>query len=114
MFAATLVATVYTRLELLSLDLEGEREHLLSIMLFALASLFLLGLGIVLAVLLLVVIFWDTHRLLVLSILTGFFLFMGIAAGAFAMHKSQTKPRLFTSSLSELQKDYEQLSGRRS
>lgn len=112
MFAATLVATVFTRLELLSVDLEEEREHLFSIMLLAIASMFLLGLGVVLAAFLLVVLFWETHRLLVLSILTACFLLIGGGVGAYALHKVRTKPKIFSASLTELNKDHQQLSTR--
>lgn len=111
-FAATLVAIVQTRLELLSIDLEEEREHLFSIMLLALVAVFLLGIGVVLAAILLVVIYWETHRILVLTILTVLFLLVGIATGAYALYKVRTKPRLFSSSLSELQKDSQQLDSR--
>lgn len=112
MFAATLVATVFTRLELLSVDLEEEREHLFSIMLLAIASMFLLGLGVVLAAFLLVVLFWETHRLLVLSILTACFLLIGGGVAAYALHKVRTKPKIFSASLTELNKDHQQLSTR--
>lgn len=109
MLAATLVAIVQTRLELLSVDLEEERQHLFTIMLLALVAVFLLGIGIVLAAILIMVIFWDTHRLLVLALLTVLFLLLGSATGAYALHRVRAKPRLFSSSLSELQKDQQQL-----
>jgi uncharacterized membrane protein YqjE len=112
MFGATMLAVVRTRLELLSIDLEEERERLFSIMFLALASAFLLGIGIVLAVILLVVAYWETNRLMVLGILTAFFLLFGAALVAYAMQKIRSKPRLFTSSLSELNKDQQQLSSR--
>jgi uncharacterized membrane protein YqjE len=111
--AATLVAVAHTRLDLLSNDLEEEREHVFSLLVLALAALFCLGVGVVLATLLIVVAFWDTHRLLVLGVLTGFFLLMSIAVWAFALHKVRTKPRLFAASLSELLKDRQQLTSRR-
>lgn len=110
--AATLVAIAHTRLDLLSADLEEDREHLLSLLVLTLAALFCLGVGVVLATILLVVAFWDTHRLLVLGLLAGFFLAVGIAAWVFAMHKARTKPRLFATSLSELFKDRQQLVSR--
>ena len=110
--AATLVAIAHTRLDLLSTDLEEDRAHLLSLLVLALVALFCLGVGVVLATILLVVAFWDTHRLLVLGSLAGFFLAAGMAAGAFAMHKARTKPRLFAASLSELLKDRQQLVSR--
>ncbi|MFZ0469937.1 MAG: phage holin family protein [Thiogranum sp.] len=110
--AATLVAIAHTRLGLLSTDLEEEREHLTSLMVLALAALFCLGVGVVLATILLVVAFWDTHRLLVLAGLSGFFLTMSMALWAYALHKARAKPGLFAASLSELFKDRQQLMSR--
>lgn len=109
---ATLVAIVHTRLELLSVDLEEERQHLFSIMLLSLIAVFLLGIGVVMAAIMLVVVYWDTNRLLVLSILTMLFLFLGIATGIYAVYRARSKPRLFSSSLDELQKDQQQLSSK--
>lgn len=108
-FAATLVAIVHTRLDLLSSDFEEAREHLLSLLVLALAALFFLGVGVLLVSIFIVAAFWDTHRLLALGGLAGFFLATGMAAWAFAMHKVRTKPRLFAASLSELIKDRQQL-----
>jgi len=110
--AATLVAIAHTRLELLSADVEEDRAQVLSLLMLAMAALFFLGVGLVLAAILLVVAFWDTHRLLVLGSLAGFFLAAGMAAGAYALHKARTRPRLFAASLSELFKDRQQLVSR--
>jgi uncharacterized membrane protein YqjE len=110
--AATLVATAHTRLDLLSTDLEEGRAHMLSLLVLVLVALFCLGVGVVLAAILLVAAFWDTHRLLVLGSLAGFFLAASMAAGAYAMHKTRTKPRLFAASLTELLKDRQQLVSR--
>lgn len=110
--AATLLAIVHTRLDLLSSDLEEERAHLFSLLVSALVALFCLGLGVVLAIFLVVVVFWDTHRLLALGTLTGFFLVAGLATWGYAMHKARNKPKLFAASLSELSKDRQQLVSR--
>jgi uncharacterized membrane protein YqjE len=112
MLASSLVSIAHTRLELLSTDLEEDREHLLSLVILSLVSLFSLMVGVVLAVILLVVIFWDSHRLLVLGSLAGLFLVMGLAACGFAVRKAKTKPRLFLASLLELFKDSQQLGSR--
>jgi uncharacterized membrane protein YqjE len=77
-----------------------------------LAALLCLGIGVVLATILLVVAFWDTHRLLALGALAGFFLVVGMGVWAFALHKARTKPRPFAASLSELFKDRQQLTSR--
>jgi uncharacterized membrane protein YqjE len=110
--AGTLVAIAHTRLDFLSADLEEERAHLFSLLALTLAALFCLGIGVVLATILLVVAFWDTHRLLALGALAGFYLVIGMGVWAFALHKARTKPRLFAASLSELFKDRQQLTSR--
>jgi uncharacterized membrane protein YqjE len=71
--AATLVAIVHTRLDLLSSDLEEERAHVLSLLVLSLSALFFLGIGVLLVTLLVVVAFWDTYRLLVLAVWPGCF-----------------------------------------
>lgn len=101
----TLIALVYTRLELFSTDLEEERERLAILLMLMLVALFCIGVGLILAVLLIVVAFGDTHRLLVLDGLTGLFLLGGLAAPWIALHKLRTKPRLFAATLAELYKD---------
>jgi uncharacterized membrane protein YqjE len=107
--AGSLVSIAHTRLELLSIDLEEDRIHLLSVVLLFLAALFSLVVGVVLVAILLVVIFWESHRLLVLGSLAGFFLVAGLVACGFALRKAKTKPRLFTTSLLELFRDSQQL-----
>ena len=103
--AATMVAIVHTRLDLLSTDLEEEREHFVALTLFALGAFFCLGVGVVLAASLLVFAVWDSHRLLALGALSATFLTAGAAAIVIALKKVKAKPRLFSASLAELRKD---------
>ena len=107
--AATLVAMARTRLHLLSTDLEEDRGHLLTLTVTSLGAVFFLGIGVVLSALLLVVVFWDTHRILILGLLAAVFLAAGLAAALRARRLARTKPRLFASSLSELLKDWQGL-----
>lgn len=110
--AATLVAMAHTRLDLLSTDLEEDRDHLLTLTITSLSALFFLGIGVVLSALVLVVLFWDTHRILILGLLAAAFLALGLVAANRARRLAKSKPRLFASSLSELFKDREQLVSR--
>ena len=110
--AASLVAIAHTRLELLSVDLEEEREHLLLLLVCTLTALFCIGVGVVLSAILLVAIFWDSYRLQVLGFLAVLFLVVGIATWLHAMRRARTKPRLFEASLTELFKDRQQLDSR--
>lgn len=107
--AATLAAMAHTRIALLSSDLEEDRAHLFALLILVLVALFCLGVGVLLAALLLVVLFWDSYRLLTLCILAGLFLTSGAAAWSLAVRKARSKPRLFSASLAELQKDRQHL-----
>lgn len=106
---ATLVAVAHTRLDMLSTDLEEDREHLLSLLILSLAALFCLGVAVILAVILLVAALGEAYRLLVLGSLAGLFLIVSCALWRFTVHKVKTKPKLFSASLSELYKDHQQL-----
>lgn len=106
---ATLVAIVKTRLELLGTDLEEGRERLISLLVMGFVSLFCLCFGLVLLAILIVVIFWDTHRLIALGLLTGSFLVTGAILLQLTLRELKTMPRMFEASLSELSKDQQQL-----
>ena len=107
----SLVAITHTRLDLLLTDFEEDRLRLLGILSQTLVGLFCLGVGLVLASILLVVAFWETHRLLVLGSLAAFFVASGLITLAFVIDKIRAKPKLFASSLAELLKDWQQLNG---
>jgi uncharacterized membrane protein YqjE len=103
--AGTLVAVAHTRLDLLAVDLEEELEHAVSQLVLTLLALLGLGIGVVLAAILLVVLFWDTHRLLPLGALSVFFLALGVAVWIYASRMAANKPKLLAASLAELTKD---------
>ena len=107
--SVSLIGIVHTRLELLSTDVAEEREQLTSFLVLVLVALFCLGVGVVLLAILIVVAFWESHRLVALAGLTGLFLTAGVGLGRFAMHRVRNKPRLFEASLAELSKDRQQL-----
>ncbi|PWB59105.1 MAG: hypothetical protein C3F18_01295 [Nitrosomonadales bacterium] len=107
--AASSVAIVRTRLELLSTEVAEEKERLLSLLWLGTAALFFIGLGIVFAALLLTVALWENHRLLVLGILTLLFLGLGGAALSMALKQARNGSKLFSASLAELSKDQDHL-----
>jgi uncharacterized membrane protein YqjE len=79
------------------------------LLLFATAALFFLGIGIVLATLLLVLLFWDGPRVLVLALAAAAFLAVGAGLAAAWRRKAAAKPPLLASTLAELQRDREAL-----
>jgi uncharacterized membrane protein YqjE len=111
-FATTLVGVAHTRLELLSTDLEEDRTHLFLLVVQYLIAAFFLVVGFVIAIILIVFVLWENHRLFALSLTAGFFLVLGFGIAGYAMYKSKMKPRLFSASLSELAKDQQALDSR--
>ena len=59
-FLASWVAVVKTRVEIISLEIEEQREWLEQLMLMAVAAGFLVSLGLVMLTIFIVVLFWET------------------------------------------------------
>lgn len=110
--AGTLLAIFQTRLELLSNEIEEERLRLRQLLLYASIALFFFGLSIMLLTVLIVVVFWDSHRLLVLANLAALYFIVGLLLWNALRHASQQRPKLFSASLAELSNDRDQLASR--
>ena len=110
--AATLVALLRTRFELLATEIEEERVRLLQLLFWAALALFFFALGIVLLVILYVAVFWDSYRITAIVTLAGVFLAAGAGAAIAARNLIRARPRLFSASLDELARDKDQLTPR--
>lgn len=106
---ATAVGAVETRLAILGSELEEERLRLLTLIFWGALFLFVLFLGTVLLTMLLVVLYWDTQRLLVLGLLTGLFLGAAVAIGVGLRLWIRAAPRPFSVTIGELAKDRERI-----
>ncbi|MDI1308900.1 MAG: phage holin family protein [Methylotenera sp.] len=107
--ATTLLALIRTRLELLSTDLEEGWIRLTSLLVTAFVALFCLCFGMVLLSIFIIVLLWDTHRLLILGSLTGIFITAGVVLCVIAMRALKAMPHLFETSIIELAKDQKRL-----
>ena len=107
--SSLVVAIAHNRLNLLSTDLEIARERTVSVLIMVLVALFCLCFGALLLALFVVVIFWDTHRLLALGSVTGLFLLVGGVYLLRVIRALKRMPATFEASLSELAKDYRHL-----
>jgi uncharacterized membrane protein YqjE len=110
--AASLVALLQTRLELLVTEIEEERLRLLQLLFWAAAALLFFAMGLQLLVLLLVVLFWDSYRVTAIVVLAVIFMALGIFTAIRVRSHSHARHRLLTTSLGELAKDKEQLTPR--
>lgn len=106
----TLVAVAQTRLELLANEIRAEGLRLAQLLLLGAAAIFFLAMGILLLTLLVIVLFWDSNRLLAIGGCALLYLAVGIALAAAARTRAAAHTRLFEASLSELKKDRDRLS----
>ncbi|MGH8144126.1 MAG: hypothetical protein ACREU2_16630, partial [Steroidobacteraceae bacterium] len=88
---AVLTDALYTRLELLLLDLQESSAHLLGVLLWALIGLLAVAMTLLLGALALIFIFWDTHRILVALLLTGLFGAFALAAALVVIAKLRAR-----------------------
>jgi uncharacterized membrane protein YqjE len=106
---ATVIEIGQVRLELLGTELQLEKKRLFEGLMWALAALLVLGVGLVLLCGFIVLLFWEGYRLAAIGVLMVVFL-----AGA-ALLFSQARRRLshpqgiFSASLHELSKDRQAL-----
>ncbi len=101
----TALGLLENRLELLATELEEEKLRLLGLIGYGALALLLLGTGIVFLALFLTVLFWESHRLLVLGCFTALFLVCGGMALSMVWRCARARTRLFSSSLAELAED---------
>jgi uncharacterized membrane protein YqjE len=109
--ARTFVAIVQTRIEIFASEIDEERTRLSRIALLAAAAAFCLGLAVILLVFFLVVLFWDTDRLLAIGVLAGVFAIGGIAACIGLRAAISKRPKFLSATLAELRKDGTRLEG---
>jgi uncharacterized membrane protein YqjE len=109
---ATLVEILQVRLALLSSEIEQEKLRLFDGLLWAGLALALLGLGAVLLCAFVVVLFWDSYRLLALGGLAAIFLSSGAWLMLAARARLKCPGGLFNTSVEELGRDLSALAER--
>lgn len=107
--AAAAVGLARTRLELLSVELQEEKLRLLRVAILTGAAAFFLALGVLVATLFVILLFWDTNRLLAAGLIAALYLLIGVGLAFAARNAVQEKTTLFESSMAELEKDRDQL-----
>lgn len=105
----TLISIVQIRLELLANELEEEHLRFEQTLLYSGIALLFFGLSIMLLTVFIVVVFWDSQRLLVLGSLAGLFFIAGLLVWNASRNLIRKKSSLFSASLAELSCDRDQL-----
>lgn len=100
----TLGEMVGNRAELLLVELQEERLRLLDALLLLMAGSVCALMALIMATLTVVVIFWDTHRMLVLTLFI--LLYLCAAGTAFGLlHSRLRRWRAFAATLDQIKKD---------
>ncbi len=107
--ARTALAVLRTRLEILGTEIEEERIRFAGLALVVAAIAFCLQMAVLLFVILMVVLLWESHRLVTLGVFSAGFLLGGMALYLYLRRQLRTRPRMFASTLGELAKDDERL-----
>lgn len=99
------VEILYTRLQLVSNEIQEEKERLIGLMVYAVVGVFCASFGMLLLTFLVVVVFWDTSRVAALAALALLYLSLAVAALITFRSKLKAHASLFAATLSELKKD---------
>jgi uncharacterized membrane protein YqjE len=96
---------LHTRVEILSTEVEEAGWIVRQLLFYVLVSVFFLGLGLLTATLFVVKASPETYQLYVLGGFALLYLGIGAITALVLRHKLQTRPRLFSTTLAELDKD---------
>ena len=102
---ATLMGMAHTRLDLLATELEEEKLRLLQVLAWGAAAVLVGCVGLVFLAAFVTLLFWDSHRLLVLGLMTAFFSMACAVAVQRVFHHLRSAPGLLQASLAELEQD---------
>ena len=103
--AATFVGVAHTRLELFTTELQQEMHRVAEIMVWTVIALLAAGIGLFLAALVIVFVFWDTHRVLASIVVTSVFFLIAVVALVVLRVKIKSRPPLLEGTLAELATD---------
>ena len=109
--AATLLGLARTRAQLAIVELREEGARRKDQLVMALAAALFLALALLCASLLVVVFFWDTHRIAALAAVTAAYAGIGAWALAAFVRMDAAAPQPFAATLAELDRDREMLMG---
>jgi uncharacterized membrane protein YqjE len=103
--AALLLAIGATRLELAATELEEERLRIAERLVLGATTLMLGGLAVTLCTLFVIVLMWDTHRLLTIGAMAAFFVMATLIVGLRWRDRAANRTGLLAATLNELRYD---------
>ena len=110
---ASLAGIFHTRIELLAREFELERLRITRLFLYGIGASFFFLLGAMTLTLLIIVLFWDSHRLIAIGSLVLLYFAAAIGLARIAWRQITRGARPFAASVAELRKDRERLASHR-
>jgi uncharacterized membrane protein YqjE len=94
-----------TRLELLGIELQEEKERLIGVLFLGLAAMMLTMMALITLTVLIAIFFWDTYRWQSLAGITLAYVLVAVFCGLRARSGLRDAPNMFDETLSEFRKD---------
>ncbi|MDY0881412.1 phage holin family protein [Dongia soli] len=108
---SAIIAGVQTRAELLLVEMSAERAKLGSMAALGVAASFAVLLGLVFTSAVVIVYFWDNHRLAAVCAVAAFYWIVAVALVVTLMRKIQRQAPPFAATIDALRRDYIALTG---
>jgi uncharacterized membrane protein YqjE len=108
---ATLVAMVHTRLELAAVEVQEEMRRLIGYFAWAMIAVLLSAGALMLAALFVILLFWDSYRLLAVGGMAALFALAGIVIAIKVRSSFSAQPPMFSATLGELRNDLDFITG---
>jgi len=103
--ARSLLSYALTRTRLAATELEEQALRLIEIVVWLATALFFAGIAIVFIAIVVLVLFWDSNRLLAAGLLAALFVSVGAGAALIARRLLRERPALLAATLAELERD---------
>ena len=106
---ANVLEAAHTRAELLTTEVEEEIQRVARLLLLGFAALLSGILGALIAGFVIVIVFWDTHRLAAALAVLGVFVLAAVSCAIAAGNQLRARQRLLSATRSELARDVARL-----
>jgi len=109
--AASMLALVRSRLELVTIEFEEQRERTKDMLVLAVVAAVFLSFAVIVLSALILALFWETHPVIATLCVAAAYAVIGLVAVALLKNRQRQRP--FAATIAELERDVEALRGRR-
>lgn len=107
--ARNLLSFAETRARIAATELEEQVARLAEILVWAAAALFFSGVALVFVAILIVLLFWDSSRVLATGLLAALFFGVAAVSALVARARLRERPKFLAATLAELKQDGERI-----